>query len=249
MNDYEDEDCDWGRKFTEQEIECCRMWFEFLKLSDRQKWSEDVAHYFGDISCEFDEWWPKHQYLFRKLKPFIIDEVITDDDFQSCKDSLPSEGDLGIVTIALHMYATKQQLRDAFEEILLKYHRGNSGRPEFDGYGDYFSFHARPDEVMLNKILAVYRVYSAEQNKPKKDQRPLWEIEDEVSKTTLLIDKTSDRAAYNWKTNNPDKSIESIRRSQLTTVRKYINYAEEILTNVVVGRFPVYTVGKSKAKN
>lgn len=103
MSDFEDDQ--WWREFTEQEVEWYRLWFEFWKFSDTTKRSAKVSKYFGDVATTFQEWWPDHQYLFFTVEPFIIHEVITDEDFQGYKDSLPTEDDAGIVTIALHMYA------------------------------------------------------------------------------------------------------------------------------------------------
>lgn len=243
MNDWEPE----YREFTEYEISAYKLWFEFLKLSEQQTWSEDVAEYFGNLSGDFEAWWPEHKYLFEKPKLPKIDEVLTEEQFNSYSDARPSEDDPGVLVLAVWMYPTKKDLRAAFEEILAKYHQGDAGRPEFDTYGECYSFASRPDVQMMEKILAVYHVYLEDQKKPEKDRMPLWQIEEEASKTKQLIDKTSESAEFIWKAQNVDSSIlESRRRSQHTTVRKYINYAEEILKNVVIGKFPVYNVSKSK---
>lgn len=236
------EETGW-REFTEQEIEWCRLWFDFLDLSKRSSWSDSVANDFGDLSCGFDRWWPEHQHLFQKIKLLVIEEIKNDAHFHSYLEAYPSPGDAGMLVLGVSLYATKKELRAAFDEILAKYHPGAAGRPEFDGCGDCYSFYARPDEVMLRKILEVYRVYSADQQKPKKDQMPLWKIEETIG----LIVKEGQSAEYIWKTEDVDAHIiESRRRSQHTTIRKYLNYAEEILANVAVGKFPVYTVGKAK---
>lgn len=241
---------EWGREyreFTGYELKAYKLWFEFLKLSDRQAWSEDIAESFGDLLGNFEVWWTEHNYLFQKPTLPKIDEVLTDQQFQSYSDSRPSEGDSGILVLAVWMFQTKKDLRAAFEEILAKYHQGDAGRPEFDTFGEYYSFEARPDVEMMEKILAVYKVYLADQQSPEKDRMTLWQIEEEASKTKQIIDKTSKSAEYNWTVKDVDSFIiEKRRKSQHTTVRKYLNYAEEILENVVIGKFPVYNVSKSK---
>jgi hypothetical protein len=235
------------RSHTDEELKGFRLWYEFLKLSDKALWSSDVIHYFGDLSTDFECWWQEHDYLFDILALPTIDEVITTEDFESYSDARPSEGDSGIVVLAVWMNKSKKELRDAFEEILSKYHFGGAGKPEFETYGDFFQFAARPDAELLEKILTVYKVYVKDQKKPEKDRMKLWQIEEEASKVKQLIDKASKSAEYIWKVKDVDSSvIESRRRSQHTTVRKYLNYAEEILQNVVVGKFPVYNVKKSK---
>jgi len=242
-----DDDSAFFRKFTTQEVEWCRLWFEFLDMSERSNWPEWVANDFGDLSCGFDRWWPEHQRLFQKVKLLVIEEIKDDADLHFFLDSPPSPGDAGMLALGVSLYATRKELRAAFEEILAKYHPGAAGRPDFDGCGDCYSFYARPDEVMLRKILEVYRVYSEDQKKPKKERMPLWRIEEVVSETIPLIDKESKSAEYIWKTEDVDAHIiESRRRSQHTTIRKYLNYAEEILEHVAFGEFPVYTVGKAK---
>ena len=241
---------EWGREyreFTGYEISAYKLWFEFLKLTDQQTWSDEVVQYFGNLSGGFEAWWPEHKYLFQKPTLPKIDEVLTEEQFNSYSDSRPADYDPGIVVLAVWMHPTKKELRAAFEEVLAKYHQGDAGRPEFDTFGEYYSFEARPDVEMLEKILAVYHVYLEDQKKPEKDRMPLWQIEEEASKIKPLIDKTSESAEFIWKAQNVDSSIlESRRRSQHTTVRKYINYAEDILKNVVSGNFPVYNVRKSK---
>jgi len=248
MESFEEEELWWaqhGRAHTDEEMAWYRLWFEFLKLrgGDRAKWSAEVAQDFGDVSGEFDQWWPDHRHLFRQLKHFTIEEVITDEDFQVYKDdgSMPDEP--GAIILAVNLYEPKAALRAAFEEILSKHHKGSAGRPKFDDWGDVYAFAARPDTDMLNKILAVYRLYSEDQKRPEKERMTLWQIEEKVSEKTPLIDKTSEKRTFIWKDEPGDPMLtEQRRRSQLTTVKKYLNYAEEILDNVVIGKFPVYTV-------
>jgi hypothetical protein len=237
-----------GRAHTQEEMEGFRLWFEFLKLSDRQKWSVSVVEHFGDLPDSFELWWPNHAYLFRTFKLPVLEEIESVTQYQAVAEAHPTPGDPGMLALAVSMYATKRELRATFEELLSKYHRGHAGRPEFETFGDHFQFASRPDITMLEKVIAVYKVYAEDQKKPEKERMKLWEIEEVVSEDTPLIVKTGQAAEYIWKEKHVDASIvESRRRSQHTTVRKYLNYAEEILENVVVGTFPVYTVGKSKA--
>lgn len=237
-----------GRPHTMEEMEWYKLWYEFLQLSDKDKWSAEVREDFGDVSGEFEQWWPSHHYLFRQLSRFTIEEVITDNDFQVYKDDGSMPGEPGVIVLAVHLLESKAALRAAFEEILRKYHKGKAGRPEFDDWGDVYAFKSRPDSEMLKKILAVYRLHNAEQQKPRNKRMTLWEIEEEVSKTTPLIDKQGTKATLIWKKGPEYESHEESRkRSQYTTVKKYLGYADEILANVVVGKFPVYTVSKPVA--
>lgn len=248
MDELEEDEIFWkehGRAHTAEEMEWYRLWFDFLKLSDRRKWSDFVADCFGDVSCEFEEWWPDHSYLFRQLKHFLIEEIVTDQDFQLYKDDGTNAEmpEVAVIILAVHMAEPKAALRSAFEQILLKYHKGKPGRPKFDDWGDVLTLTSRPDTDMLKKILAVYRVHKKDQEKPAKERLKHWQIEELVSQTTPLIVKSGDFAEYIWKTPDVDAHIiERRRKSQHATVKKYLNYADEILKNVVVGKFPVYTV-------
>lgn len=240
-----------GRPNTEQEMHCYRLWFDFLKMkrSEREKWSESVASDFGDLNCEFDEWWPNHSYLFRHLKPFIINEINSEEDFQLYTDDGATARD--IVVLAVNLGETKSALQSAFTEILLKYQeKRKAGRQPYNDELAYVrSFAARPDPDMLEKILAVYRLYTAEQQKPEKERLAPWQIEEKVSVSTTLILKEDEKAEYLWSMPAEEVTPDVIKRrrkSQHTTVMRYVKYAEEILENVVVGKFPVYTMSKSK---
>lgn len=147
------------------------------------------------------------------------------------------------------MYKTKKETREAFEEILDKYHGGEVGRPDFDTDGEYFSFANRPNKDLLEKILLVYKVFNQNLRAANNKRMTMREIEEEVSKTKPLILKQGKKAEYIWTTEIVDESIlERRRRSQSKTVRKYINYAKNILIHVVKGEFPVYELGKMQNK-
>jgi hypothetical protein len=236
-----------GRAHTDEEMEWFRLWFEFLKVSDRQRWSEDVSKYFGDLPDKFEFWWPDHAYLFRTFELPVIEEIESVVEFKSVLEARPSPGDPGMLALAVSLYQTKKELRAAFEKMLSKYHPGHGGRPEFHTFGDVYQVASRPDVVMLKKILAVYRAHLSELKKPEQERMKLWQIEEAVSKEIPLIVKTGESAEYIWKETNVDANlVESRRKSQHATVRKYLNHAEQILENVVIGKFPVYTVSNTK---
>jgi hypothetical protein len=256
MHGHED-DQNWyenSRPATQEEMEWVRLWVAFLNLSDRNQWIDEVKHYFGEATGDFEIWWAEHSDLFRMEKEPQVAEVTTDEEYQAWKVDALDKKDLessGVIIVAVPLYATKETLRTSFEELLKKYHVGRAGRPDLvSDQGNVFNFYDKPDTVMLSKILAVYQVYMDEQGKPKENRMKLWQIEEAVSKTTPLLDKKG----YLWKvdemiTNNEViKTSEQRKRSQNTVVRKYINYAEEILANVVLGCFPVYDGSKPSAK-
>lgn len=261
MSGYEEDDDYWkrnGRPHTEDEVGWYRLWFEFLNLSDRDQWTAEVTAFFGDVSGDFDGWWADHKHFFRVEKEPTVEEITTDEEYEMWKIGAIDKENLdlsGSIIVAVPLYTSKAALRTSFEELLTKYHAGAAGRPSFvSDQGNLFNFYDRPDANVLNKILAVYKVYIDDLSKPKQDRMKLWQIEEEASKTVELIDKTSPKADYIWKvdeivTNNEVTNTSELRRrSQSTTVRKYINYGEELLKNVVLGRFPVYDGSEASAK-
>lgn len=246
------DDLDW-REINENEIEWYRLWFEFLKLSDKKKWSNYVASvidadYFKDTSCTFEGWWPSHRYLFRKLPHSTIDVITSVEDYLACKDDYDVDGDSlsdfpVTVALSVHMWAKKADLRAAFDEILKKYHKGKKGKPKFDELGYHFSLYTRPDTDMLKKTLAVYRA----KNKPENAEMSNWQIEEEASREFLIIDKTQNLSLSTFKWNQPLSAvsqdiIDKRRNYQCSLVIRYLKCAEEILGNVVKGRFPVYPI-------
>jgi hypothetical protein len=239
----------WLRDCNAQELEWFKLWYEFLKLSPRRAWSKKVVEYFGDVSGTFEDWLPSHKYLFRMIQPVLIDEVESIEDYDECSFNFGDPGCKSVDTAILFVRffaGTKKDLRDAFEELLTKYHDGRVGAPDFTAESEYLGFMNKPDTEMLKKILAVYQAYSADQKKPKSEQMALWQIEEEVSKTTPLINKQ--HASWIWDPKNKEPAYELQRRkSQHATVRKYLNYAEEILAHVVKNDFPVYNVGKPRS--
>lgn len=263
MSDYDyGDDLYWtrnGRPHTEDEVEWYRFWIEFLNLSDRQKWTVEVENFFGDVSGDFDDWWTEHSHLFRIEKEPCVTEIVSDEDYKTWKIDALDKNELeysGVIIVAVPLYATKATLRTTFEELLTKYHAPKAGRPEFVAdQGNDFNFYDRPNKEVLGKILAIYKIYLADQENPKQSRMKLWQIEEEVSKTTQLIDKTGPDAEYIWQVDEivtkdqVIKTSELRKRSQNTTVRKYLNYAEEILENVVLGCFPVYDGSKPSAKH
>jgi hypothetical protein len=238
-----------GREHTEEEVEWFRLWFEFLKLSDREKWTEDVEDYFGDLACSFDNWWVKHrQHFIMEGDPDIV-EITSNEEYKNWEYNVLDKNDIegsGYLILAVPFFGKKDVIRASFEELIKKYHIGVAGRPDFIAdQGNVFNFYDRPDTKVLKKILTVYKIYLAEQKKSEDDRMPLWQIEEEASKTIQLINK-GDKATYDWKVKGSGKldddhqADERRKRSQSSTVSKYIKQAEEILVNITLGCFPVY---------
>lgn len=234
----------YGRANTEEEIESYRLWYEFLKLSDKSKWTSEVKENFGDVSGSFEEWWPEHAYLFRKMADLKVTELISDDDFQWVKDNPSCDEYPGIMGLAIPLWLPKDELLAQIKTLISKYHKTKIGRPEFDGVADVCTLDRKPDNLLLNKALIIYKIHTSNQVKAVEDQLEYWEIEEVASKIKPVMGKESYLSKLAL--NEPSKYEKQRRNSQRTTVQKYIRLAEEILENVVLGDFPVYTLKKTK---
>jgi len=242
-----------GREHTEEEVEWFRLWFEFLKLSDRNKWTKEVKDCFGNLSCGFENWWEEHRqdFVFESDLPQGVTEITSDEEYREWESVYLDKdcvNDNGALIVAVPLWASKESLRSSFEALLKKYHLASAGRPDdfVANQGYIFNLYDKPDTSVLKKILAVYKVYQAEQKKSDKNRMALWEIEEESSKTVELIVKTGPKAEYIWQIKDSGKpdddkmADEQRKKSQSSTVSKYIKQAEEILENIVLGCFPVY---------
>lgn len=235
------------RDFTHHEIEAFSYWFRFLQLTEKSSWSDNVTHDFGDLNVSFDEWWNDHNYLFEIVRFRTIDIVNSIDDFKAVPITPPSKDDPGVIVLAVWMNQTKKDLRKAFNTILANHHQSSSGKPIPETIGEFYQLAVMPDLKFLNKVLEVYKCYTRDKMLPHDWQMTLWQIEEEVSKTIPLIDKTSEYAESNWKVKNPTSDIlEARRKSQCNTVQKYLDYADSILANVVNGKFPIYKLQNKK---
>lgn len=235
----------YGRENTEEEMAAYKLWYEFLKLTDKNKWTSDVKDTFEDVSGSFEEWWPAHSYLFRKMADLRVTELITDEDFQTVKDNPSCEKYPGIMGIAVPLWLPKNELLAQVKELISKYHKTKIGRPEFDGVADVCKLERKPDIQLLNKALIIYKIHSKNQEKAISDRFEDWEIEEEASKTIPIIDKESYLAKLHLR--EPSKYEKQRRKSQTTTVQRYIHLAEEVLANVILGNFPVYTKKQNKS--
>ena len=238
------------RDFTFEEMQAYSFWYRFLQITDKNLWSEEVRNDFGDLSVGFPEWWFGHNHLFENVRLRTIDVINSVDDFESVAIGKLTEDDPGVVVLAVWMYQTKKDLRHAFEEILSKLHQSKPGKPKREILSEFYSLKILPDLDFLKKTLAVYECFSENKFNPVNKKLTLWQIEEEVSKTVPLIDKLSDYAEANWKDKKPSSDIILARRkSQTNTVKKYLKYANSILSNVVKGEFPIYTLDNKKLNN
>ena len=235
------------RDFTSYEVEAFSYWFRFLQLTDKASWSDNVTHDFGVLNVNFEDWWSDHNYLFEIIRFRTIDFVNSVEDFEAVPITPPSKGDPGVIVLAVWMNQTKKDLRKAFNTILANHHQSSSGKPIPETIGEFYQLAVMPDLNFLNKVLEVYKCFTKDQMLPLDWQMNLWEIEEEVSKTIPLIDKTSKFAEVIWQDKNPTPDIlEARRKSQCNTVQKYLIYANSILANVVNGKFPIYKLQNKK---
>lgn len=215
-----------------EEVAKYRCWFDFLK-NCKDEWTDEVLVDFGDISnTTFEDWWPDHKQLFRQhayLSPIeVLSPLDTVSRFKLDNENY-EDADGGCAVIGIRLYYTKDEIKAAFAEWLKKAHSGKRGvRKRFtDEMVILYGLDRDTDVKMLEKVLRVYLELKTEETKPTKNQRSYIQIENYLK----LINRDD----------GPPLSY-----TQTETVAEYKRIADEIMTNVAKGKFPVYTVRKSK---
>src|SRR5450830_830806 len=227
-----------------------RLWYEFLLLSDRNKWMPFVRKDFGNIKVGgFDEWWESHYMLFEELDPFTIDVISNVDEFlwyiaplsekeqknisefNSRKNSdravSSEEYEADILVVAVNRLASRTDLIDAFTELLKSEGIGKPrGRAPYEKYNATYSLFRQPDVVYLKTVLDVYKL---------KSMTNLTNVEIEEK----LKLNTRDGRWFSENEKNP-KVKQYKHNQQNTVVNRYLEVAQSIIENVSLGEFPAY---------
>jgi hypothetical protein len=207
------------------EIEVYKMWFEFLRLSDRKNWAPHVEEKFGDVwATDFPTWWQDHSYLFERLDPFDIEVIKDTEGYKWFAD----DEDENILIIAVHLLEPKINLEEAFANILSKHHKAPKGRPKFEDLTWHYNLQERPSIASLAAVMEVYTVHLANPS-----MQP-WEVEEEVQ----LIAKTGDNARTLWKGHPSPKNLVDRKKAQTDEVNRHLLRARNLIRNVEQGLFP-----------
>lgn len=202
-----------------------KCWFEYLKKTDRNEWSEDVAEDFGEIkNITFEQWWPDHKHLFTKVVPVVIEEIVTQQELEELEGWV-EDPDMAI--LAVHTYLPQRNIKAALKEWLEKKNLNKRGTPKFnDDFVFSYGLERQAKTQMLGQALKVYVAVQSERQKPKDKQRCYYEIEDELK----LINKEE------WGTQYTPRD----RDTQTQTVSRYYRIAKQVIEGVKFGEFPVY---------
>jgi hypothetical protein len=216
-----------------------RLWFEFLRLSNRANWAGHVEERFGDVwATDFETWWETHEYLFEKLDPFTVKVVEDVTEFRWFNDdadgdaSVQADGgeteDPDVIVIAVNLLESKLALQKAFDDLLKKYHPKTTGSPKFEDLTWYYNLDSRPSVPTLQTTLDVFNYQR------KNPEMSSLEIEEKLN----LIPKTGEDAAPLWKEVGAPETIAKRKRLQKSTVDRYLERAQCLIKNVEQGIFP-----------
>ena len=210
------------------EIHRYKCWFRYLQHSNRKAWLPFVYEDFGDVcQTDFETWWATHDILFKRPKQFVIDDIKTQKKFLLYEsDGSLESGD--IAAIAVHLYWPKLRIKKEFDKWLKKNHHTKKGTRPFDDMANEYQLHREPDTYMLNMALDTYLAVNKDKENPANKSR---------SNSEILLAVRRIKKPKNGKALT-QLNIETHER----TVNRLIRIAEEVLANVVFGKFPVYKV-------
>jgi hypothetical protein len=107
--------------FTENEIDLYRLWWEFLKISDGNRWAGKVKEDFQDITAlalpsssseTFEGWWAEHSHLFWRPKhPAKLMRINDQADYNKKLQA-------GYMIIAVPLDEKPTRLRKDFNQLL-----------------------------------------------------------------------------------------------------------------------------------
>lgn len=205
--------------------EAIKLWFEFLRLSDRKKWTKQVAEDFGDV------WAPDFDPLERgrwfrlfvdfadspiPLAPYPIPERYLQDD---------DRYKVYVVDFSYPKAAILKAFRNRLDRhVFSREKKWGKGRPKHRTIKAKYTLCRRPNIPALQKILSVYTL---------RLENPNWKLY-QIGEELRLNENQMPR-----KGDSPDQTSDK-RRVMTATVARYIRQAEELIRNVEKGIFPLY---------
>ncbi len=250
-----------SQPFTAYEIEVFYYWYEFMRRSDRKKWTKDVKHDFADVTAvagelllTFEEWWYQHSRVFRRMHQFDIRALDEEGMIQAFEpDIFQAEGSMKAFIANLEW--PKDRLMKRFSQMIDAWEKKHvvKGRYRYDanfisqhlepgldeGYYIYAAENARckPRTRLLRNALEVYDTYElierGELNIPKQNIESYIAGQRKADDEIIARKKKIDVAPY-------EIPHEPTFESQAATIARYKKYADRMIENVCKGVFPKY---------
>lgn len=197
-DDYMRKNC---MKFTQNEMELFRLWWEFLKTSIWEDWALKIQDDFRDITAsaaptslrdDFKAWWPEHSDLFwRPKRPLALLEITDQADYSK-------KSQAGYMVIAIPLTGNPTRLRKDFNQLLKENSKcqENTAKPingsvaPSGANGKYEIFKANPDSLprreLVTKALHVHQLYAARKRLHEEAMKiydaKLQKLQDEIKK-------------------------------------------------------------------
>lgn len=198
-----------------------RLWYDFLQISDRKRWSKRVKqHFTAADGLPFDQWWEQCKHLF--MPDYELQTVVNINSRNELTDlweTFKSE-DLGdSLFLYVDLNSPRNALTASFEQLLNEHHQGVRGRPSRSSYDAEFELAAVVNVNAAQKALQVWKYRRDHPN------ATLWKIG-----TDCKI-KVGQRLVA-----EPD---DVQRRVLASTVSRYLARADKLIEGVERGVFPL----------
>ena len=185
---------------------------------------------FGDVREDnFKRWWTEEQRggnLFAENKAAMKLTLL--EDKSQWDESWTQDR---VLIIAVPLTSSKRYLQSRFARILKERHTAKRGRTKklLEMSNSQYPLERNYTIENLRKTLQVYDEYAATRSASKKV--PLWK----VGENLRLVPTAMTSPKY-----MPEENF--LRRNVMgATVKRYLKYAEKIITGTALGKFPVST--------
>lgn len=206
---------------------------EYLKCCDQGGKGKlaDLFADFGDVRDDsFHSWWTKGQRgasLFGERSLDLKFAELTSPDQWSSSWTREQ-----VMIVAVPLRESNRSLKGRFAKLLDTRLQRSRGRPSMASISSTakYPLARNYDTRHLEFSLMAYELWTAEQAKPSKDRKTLWEIGVEMK---FNRDKCMETISKN-------RGVRLLARNYLgAVVKRYVSQAQEIIKNTELGKFPL----------
>ena len=232
---------------TAPPVRAYELWYEYLKETDPDTWSEEVRKDFGGVLTKsFSEWFGNATIRFDLFAPFHhkdwynripVRAALGPTDLKWITEYMTEEGpDERLMeedqieppthtVLIIDLSLPRAAIMERIERILnRKQGKRSAGRPDWKPREVRYPFACRPDVSSLEIALSAYRLRKANPG------WPMWKVGNELSATFPILQKQKMK----------EGDIDSVNKQKVldTVTRRYLKTAEAVMAGVVKGVFP-----------
>ena len=184
---------------------------------------------FGDVrDDDFRAWWGGKQqlgpYLFgERPSDFFIKKIGSGAEYDPAWDN-----DESTMVIAVNLAIGRRKLQQTFARLLMREHTGRRGRPAMGTVKSTarYPLHRNFAVHNLKIMLAAYDVWAANEQLPRNERRPQWQLGEEIKLIPSAITTKNDLDAVDKK------------NTMSAAFNRAIKNARNIVANTALGEFP-----------